>query len=171
VLTASGVDHTRCITTAEAMAAAAPGDAVLALADGYPHTRTPGVAELLDAARTKEFRVYAEYPDAVPGVALAAPRATRWERTVVASDAFAPDLEKHRILMIHGCRYLPAVVPECHLAIARVAGFDTAVYGLPADPEQRPAMRQRRTSYWDLTRDSRIADHLEDLRAVMLPGV
>ncbi|MCY2927868.1 MAG: hypothetical protein NT031_21005, partial [Planctomycetota bacterium] len=65
-----------------------------------------------------------------PGLAVGAPRGTHWERAVIASDAFGPDLASLRILAIHGCRFLPVVAPRPHIVIARVAGFDTAVFGL-----------------------------------------
>ena len=52
---------------------------------------------------------------------------------MVASNAFGPQLPKMRILMIHGCRMLPVEAIGAHLVSARVAGFDTAVYGLPQE--------------------------------------
>ncbi len=50
---------------------------------------------------------------------------------MVASDAFGPELPRMRILMIHDCRMLPVEAARPHLVSAWVAGFDTAVYGLP----------------------------------------
>jgi hypothetical protein len=66
------------------------------------------------------------------------------ERVVVTSKAFAPSLQELQILDIHDCRYVPAeleigildmdAVPfQTELVLARVAGFDTAVYGLPQE--------------------------------------
>ena len=55
------------------------------------------------------------------------------ERTVVASDAFGPDLKKMRIMMINDCHYLPVEAKNPHLVLARVEGYDTAVYGLPKE--------------------------------------
>jgi hypothetical protein len=36
-----------------------------------------------------------------------------------------------RLLIIHGCHFLPMVAKSPHLILARVAGYDTAVFGLP----------------------------------------
>ena len=52
---------------------------------------------------------------------------------MIASDAFAPALAKLRILAIHGCRFVPLKAENPHIVIGRVAGFDTAVYGLPKE--------------------------------------
>ena len=49
---------------------------------------------------------------------------------MVASDVFAPALARLRILAIHDCRFVPVKAEHPHLVIGRVAGFDTAVYGL-----------------------------------------
>jgi hypothetical protein len=116
---------------AEAVAKAPAGSGVLLLADGYPERTTPIDGPLLDRAARKRLRLYLEYPAWLPGLKLGAPRATRWERTVVASGVFGPALERLRILAIHGCRFLPVAAPNADLVAARVAGFDTAVYGLP----------------------------------------
>jgi len=51
----------------------------------------------------------------------------------VASDAFGPDLERLRILAVHGCRFVPVQAPNAHIVMARVAGFDKAIYGLPKE--------------------------------------
>src|SRR5690606_3547681 len=36
-----------------------------------------------------------------------------------------------RILGMHGCWYLPVKADGAHLSLAKVAGYNTAVYGLP----------------------------------------
>ena len=52
---------------------------------------------------------------------------------MIASDAFAPALAKLRILAIHDCRFVPLKAEDPHIVVGRVAGFDTAVYGLPKE--------------------------------------
>ncbi|MCC6494410.1 MAG: hypothetical protein IT424_15475 [Pirellulales bacterium] len=121
----------RYTTPAEAIAKSPPGSAALILADDYPHRRTPLSAELYAAARSKGLRLYVEYPEAAPGVEFDAPRGVRWERGVVASDAVDLGLPKLHLLALHDCQFLPAKAANPALALARVAGFDTAVYGLP----------------------------------------
>jgi hypothetical protein len=57
-----------------------------------------------------------------------------WSRGVVSSNAFGAALPRLRILGLHDCRFLPITLPSSvtpHLVLARVAGFDSAVYGLP----------------------------------------
>lgn len=118
-------------TPTEAIAKAPAGGAVLVLAAGYPKHTTPVDSGSLQLAAQRGLRLYLEYPAALPGLEVGAPQTTRWERGVVASDWFGPDLPPLRILALHGCHYVPAAAPEPHLVVARVAGFDRAVYGLP----------------------------------------
>ena len=131
----SGADYdvARFDSADDALAATAPGDALFLLADGYPAERTLVPAEVWERVRGGQLRLYVEYPGAVPGVTLGEPVKARWDRVIVSSDAFSPRLEPLRILMAHSCQYLPADVPGAHLVLARVAGFDTAVYGLPGE--------------------------------------
>jgi hypothetical protein len=60
------------------------------------------------------------------------PRAAGPERAVVADDFFGDALPAGRILAVQGLHFVPIAAREPHLVAARVAGFDTAVYGLPA---------------------------------------
>ena len=138
VLEGSGVSFVRHSSAHKAVDAAPSGSGVLILADGYPETTVSISPELLQKAREKGQRVYIEYPSMLPGVDLEEPRTVQWERAVVCSDAFLPGLDPMRILMIHDCHLLPADVLQAHIALARVAGFDRAVYGLP--PETWPVL-------------------------------
>lgn len=131
----------RHATVDEALAGAAQGDALLVLADGYPDRTTRVPSDLGARASAAGVRLYLEYPDQVAGLEFEAPRTTEWERLVVASGLFGADLQQGRILMAHGCRFTPAR-GQCtvHLVAARVAGFDTACFGLP--PEAWPVLLQ-----------------------------
>ncbi len=131
VLDRSGVGYRRVTGTDEAVADAEPGDGVLVLADGYPDATAELDAAFYASAAAKRLRLYVEYPSFVPGLAVGAGREIAWERAVVASDAFAPAADRMRILMIHGCRFLDIPAECSHLVLAHVAGFDTALYGLP----------------------------------------
>lgn len=131
VVAASGAKCPRFEVAADAVADAQPGSPVLILADGYPEARTKVDPALFEAAKGKNVRLFVEYPSEVPGLEIGEPRGTVWERSVVASDAFGEQLPKLHILGISGCRYLPVKVADPLLVIARVAGFDTAVYGIP----------------------------------------
>lgn len=121
-----------------AMAHARAGGAVLILADGYPETRTRVPSALYDDALQKQVRLYVEFAASGPGIEDGAPARAVWERVVVSSEAFMPDLSRLRILALHGCRVVPASPAQPDLALARVAGFDTAVFGLPR--QTRPVL-------------------------------
>ncbi len=110
---------------------AKPETAVLILAEGYPSTPTKLEAALFNQAAAKGLRLYIEYSQNIPSLELGEPVATVWERGVVSSDLFGSSLKKGRILAIQGCRYLPVKAESSLIAIARLAGFDTAVYGIP----------------------------------------
>jgi hypothetical protein len=66
-------------------------------------------------------------------VELGTPRGTHWERAVISSNAFAPSLQKLHILAIHDCRFVTMKAENADIVIARIAGFDSAVYGLPKE--------------------------------------
>jgi hypothetical protein len=131
VFTATGGRCSRYGDAADAVRHAPPGAGVLVLADGYPDVTATVNAELFEEAREKRLRLYIEYPSWLPGIHCEAPRRTRWERAVVASRAFGDDLPVNRILAIHGCRFVPVQAGHADIVAARVAGFDSAVYGLP----------------------------------------
>lgn len=134
VMIAGGSRYPRYAKAADAVRAAAKNSAVLILADGYPEKATMVAAELLKTAARKKLRLYLEFPAALTGLSLERPGATTLERAVVVSDFFGPALEKRRILSVNGMRVVRVTAglrTPAHLVAARVAGFDTAVYGLP----------------------------------------
>ncbi len=130
VMTADGGEYARVESAAEAVRVAGPGSGVLILADGYPETTTRLDQGVLDEAEKKQLRLYIEYPSWLPGMTVGAARRTHLERTVVASEAFGPALERLRILAVHDCHFVEVEAPRAHLVVAKVAGFDTAVFGL-----------------------------------------
>ena len=122
----------------EAVGRAAPGSGVLILAEGYPGKTTQLDAGLFHKAAEKSLRLYVEFPSLVPGLQVGEPRSIAkgyyynlLERVFVASDAFSPSLEKLAILDFHDARYVPLETANADLVLARAAGFDKAVYGLP----------------------------------------
>jgi len=120
-------------TAAEAVENAAPGSGVLILADEYPDRRTSVAPSLLARAREKRLRLYVEFPDSLEGVGVGGERRAVWERVVVTGSGFAPDLRRLRILTAHQCTYVELKGLKPILSIARVAGYDTALFGLPED--------------------------------------
>ena len=131
VLCDSGLGCSRYDSTAAALSHAADSSGLMVLADGYPESLTPAAGPLYEEAARKHIRLYVEFPASLPDVDVRPVRGIRWERAVVASDAFGAELRRLRILMIHGCRLVEVAADHPHLVLARVAGFDTAVYGLP----------------------------------------
>lgn len=127
-----GTHPQRFATAAQAVNGAPADSGVLILAEGYPAKRTLIPQDILQNARSKRLRLYIEYPEALPGETFGPPRGTTWERAVVSSDAFATEaLGKLRILAVQGCQFLPTEAAQPDLVLARVAGYDTAIYGLP----------------------------------------
>ena len=126
-----GVKRSRYDSPMVAVKSASEGVGVLLLADEYPDKPLVIDPAVFQLAAKKRLRLYVEYPKAIPGIELAASRGTRWERGVIASDAFGSKLKKMRIVSIHDCHFIPTSVDKPHMVLAKVAGFDTAVYGLP----------------------------------------
>lgn len=131
VVRAAGAELERCETAGEAVERVDRGGAVLVLADGYPEKRVAVGDAFWAKAREKGLRVYVEYPEGVPGVEMGEVRGVQWERAVVSSDTFGERLKRLRILGVHGCRFVEVKGGNGLIAVARVAGYDTAVYGLP----------------------------------------
>ena len=133
VASENGLDPKRFDSPQAAVEAAGEGDGVLLLANGYPAKTTPLDAALFNQAARKKLRLYVEYPSFLPGTAVGAPRGTQWERAVISSEVFAPGLRPLRILAIHDCSFVSMKSDHPLIVMARVAGFDTAVYGLPSE--------------------------------------
>ena len=131
-VTLQGVPKSRYDSPAAAIGAASKESAVLLLADDYPVKTVVVDAASVDLARKKRLRLYVEFPAAAPGMDIGPVRRTTWERVVVSSDRFSPALPRLRILAAHDCHFV-SIISSCNadLVAARVAGYDSAVYGLP----------------------------------------
>lgn len=131
VLVENGRSPQRYDTPQAAVANAPEGSSVFLLADEYPAARTKIDQPLLDTAAQKQLRVFVEYPEQLPGVKLDKVKQTAWERIVVTTALFGESLPRLRILSLHQCTFIPCDVKNSLLVAARVAGYDTAIYGLP----------------------------------------
>lgn len=127
----SGDLWVRFETPEEAVRCAPRGAGVLIFADGYPEETVTLEPVMLDEAAAKKLRVYIEYPKALAGIRIRAPREVQLERAVVATNMFAPKLERLSILSPHVCSFVPVDAVGSSIVLSRVAGFDKAVYGLP----------------------------------------
>jgi hypothetical protein len=138
VAMASGIPCSRWDRAEDAVVHAPEGSGVLILGMEYPRRQTViGTHVYVDAAK-KHLRLYVEFPASIPDMSVGEPTRVQegryhniLERCVVATDAFAPALKRLRILALHECTYVPFELQVAELVLARVAGFDTAVYGLP----------------------------------------
>lgn len=133
ILVASDVSVTCHDLPLEAIERSAPDSGVLILADGYPGETVRISSDALAVARAKKLRLYIEYPESIPGMKFEPPRRVHWERVVVASKSVDLGLPPMRILSLHDCQFRPTSAAAPALVMARVAGFDTAVYGLPKE--------------------------------------
>lgn len=133
VLKENKIANQRFDTPQEAVSRAPAGSAVMILADEYPARPTNLNQSIFDEAARKKLRLYIEYPSYLPETTIGETRGTHWERAVISSDAFGPDLPKLRILAIHDCRFVTLNADNPDIVIARVAGFDNSVYGLPKE--------------------------------------
>lgn len=134
----SGIECIRFDDAKEAVAQAPQGSGLLVLAEGYPNATTSINLRVYQDAARKRLRLYVEFPASVPGLSVGKPRHVAQgkdhnilDRGVVSSDNLGPALKRLRILALHDCIYVPVETRKSELVLARVAGFDTAVYGLP----------------------------------------
>ena len=144
-------------TVAGAVAAGGDNDGLFVLAEamlpsnpGKPQTASgTNVTEAEWAAiRAKKLSVYLEFPGSLPGGAPLPVAQTVFERVVVSAKAGLPSgappaaLGHLRLLHPHKLvdfAVLPAaLLPKADLALAKVAGYDTAVFGLPPANETHP---------------------------------
>lgn len=122
----------------EAITNAPEGSGIMVLADAYPEMLTVMDSSMFSAASAKRLRVYLEYPAMLPGLKVGKTAYIELgeygavvERTVVSSDSFGPELPRMSILEMKDCHYVPVAAKNPHLVLARVEGYNTAVYGLP----------------------------------------
>lgn len=120
-----------CPDAAAAVANAENGSGIIISAPAYPHASVDISETLLKAASDKGLRIYAEYVSSYPGIEIADTAFTGTiERGVVSSDFFKPALKLMAIFGVNDCHIFPAKVDKPLLSFARVAGFDTATFGL-----------------------------------------
>jgi hypothetical protein len=122
--------YQRVVSANKAVEMAEPGSGILILADFYPNKKVEFPEKNFKQIIEKKLRIYIEFPENLPGLNSRSIQKIEWERCVVSSDVFGKSLKKMRILMIHDCHYVKVDADDPYLVIAKVAGYDTAVYGL-----------------------------------------
>ena len=124
----------------EAIASLPKGSGLIVTASEYPGSRTSVTEKQYSDLSRLGARLYIEYPSVIPGYALGTDNVEgKLERGVVTSRFFGKDLPEMSILGINGCTYIPVETRSMLIAFAKVAGFDTAQFGL-ADTEVHPIL-------------------------------
>lgn len=131
VLRQNGIAVERFESSLQAVSKASTGGGVLILAEGYPQKVTEIKSSVFALAKKKNLRLYVEYPGTLPGMKVGPAKTVAIERAVIADLFFGSDLEQMRIMAINARQFVPVEAKNPHIVFARVAGFDTAVYGLP----------------------------------------
>lgn len=116
------------------------GSGLLILADNFPFARTKVDDDLFESAERKNIRIYIEFPSTLPNLKLGENAyqalghyGAILDRTVVSSDVFGDDLPYLSILSMKDCHYIPVDTKDPYLVLARVEGYNRAVYGLPEE--------------------------------------
>lgn len=106
------------------------GMGIIVVADNYPSKKVAITKKQYDLIRQKNLRLYIEFPESIPGQMPAETYAASLERAVISSDFFGSTLPGMSILGINGCHIIPVNTDKPLICLAKVAGFDHAIYGL-----------------------------------------
>ena len=107
------------------------GETLLVLSTEYPKNRVEVPDGFFSAVAEKNIKYYLEYPEDFEGLeSKGEVLKTRLERAVVVSDQFGEDLKPMKILGINDCHVISSEVKDPLVVVAKVAGLDSAVYGL-----------------------------------------
>ena len=109
------------------------GDGVLILSGEYPLKQVNLNEEVYRLIKKKALKVYIEYPSYVPGIDFGEIMTPSKQRAVISSDFFPIMPNKFSILGINGLHYITTKtkIASPSIVAAKVAGFDSAIYGLP----------------------------------------
>lgn len=133
LLKQEGMKVVSCKSVADVLRKAPRHGSVLLLSDAYPKPEAALTAEQMNIIALRRLHVYSEYrqqPDS-----SAQPRQLDLERVVVTDGTFCPGLPAMSLLTVNCSFVLPRLNVERPLLVAaKVAGFDTAEYGLEDTP-------------------------------------
>ncbi|MFA6702168.1 MAG: hypothetical protein WCR12_05135 [Dysgonamonadaceae bacterium] len=124
----SKLDNVRYDSPSEAISNAHEGDVVLILANKYPEELTQMTNEMYRIIGEKNIKTFIEFPSLIPNIPINNITKANKERAVNNSN---------QILGINGLHYisLDKKIDSPFIVAAKVAGFDTAIYGLPEKTE------------------------------------
>ncbi len=129
--------HHHCVrydNIAAMLAETKNGEVVLVLARDYPEKRTALPDGFYATVKAKGMKAFVEFPDRLAGGAAGDVTGTSKERCVVGTDFFGGELPAMSILDAGLYSYVTVPAREAYLYGAKVAGFDSAVYGLNESP-------------------------------------
>lgn len=118
----------------------ADGGGIAWLAQSYPDQPTAlnssEARQALSAIRSRKLRLYLEFPASLSTAGSPQPSevaTTMWERVAVATGAPVLGLKPLSLLHPHEIRFINQLCQAPWLMLAVMAGFDTAVDGIPAN--------------------------------------
>lgn len=123
-------EYQRFTSAKEALEIAAPRSGIFVLADNYPNKKVLIPNGFFEKAKAKSIKLYVEFPDTLPGIKTGIIQKIKKERGVITTDLFGKSLKEMRIVMIHDAHYVDVKVESPLMVLAKVAGFDKAIYGL-----------------------------------------
>ncbi len=121
----------RCAAEVDAaLSMAEEGDLIYVPAAAYPVPELVITDRQLRVVEEKKLRLIAEYPRQVGDRVYGEPYVTKHERLVIL-DGEQTGLKPMTLLTVNGCRVLPSDAAPTLFCMAKAAGYDEAVYGLP----------------------------------------
>ena len=99
------------------------GSALLVLADGYPVAPTSLDRRILKTARSRNLRLFVEFPSMLPDRVVGEIASVHLERLVVAGEQFGPELPPMTIMGLHDAHFrTESRRTHRYWSVARVAG-------------------------------------------------
>lgn len=118
----------------EALESVEQGEGLIVLSTSYPEKRVELPDGFYQTITDKNIRAFIEYPSFVPGVEMGEMVQAHAERAVVNSGFFGEKMDSLQILGLNGLNFISLESPVAnmsHMVAAKVAGFDSAIFGLP----------------------------------------
>ena len=128
LLTQQSREHQVVSSTEEALRLAKKGDGIIVTAAGYPECRAQVASDLYRTAKSKNIRVFVEYPSILPDGQNGEVYKADLERGVITSEVFG--LKPMSIVGINGCSIIKTDCSKPLIVLGKIAGYDTAVFGI-----------------------------------------
>ena len=124
-----------CASVSEVLEKAPKRSGVLLLNTTYPEQGIVLTTNDMDVIKTKSLRVLVEFPQQLGENVCVKTNTMELER-VVACDSLTPQLPKMSLMDFHSCvvKEMKDTPDSTYIVVAKVAGFDKAVYGLDNTP-------------------------------------